>query len=120
MLISYYLHRSAEINATIKKISSKFNDSVNFLNYLTDNLIYNSTNGLGMCVGVCVYPSLFESLLLLNALTDPNQIFCEGPNTQWLEIDGGGEAAPVPWAAQPPTKGRRAQPARWGSEAAPS
>ena len=98
------------------------------------HLVYNSTNGLGMYV--CVYPSIHESLLLLNALTDPNQIFCEGPNTQWLEIDGGGGRSPTvgaaklphrrtgeahpQGAAKPPTKGRQAQPARWGSEAAPS
>ena len=59
-------------------------------------------------VCACMYAAIFESLLILKALTDPHQICCEGQITKCCEIDGGGEAAPALWAAQPPVKGWQA------------
>ena len=51
---------------------------------------------------VCVYPSLYESLLLLNASTDLHQICCEGQPTSCPEIDGGGGRSPPVGAAKLP------------------
>ena len=47
-----------------------------------------------MCM--CCYLGIYESLLLLNALTDLHQICCEGYSTKCPEIDGGGKAVPAP------------------------
>ena len=61
-------------------------------------------------VRVCMYAAIFQSLLILKALTDPHQSCCEGQTTKCCEVDGGGEAAPALWAAQPTAKGRQALP----------